>query len=194
LSQIFWKSRGLLNFVIFSIQVFGTENRVSKETASYEDKIRRSSSKPDSIQRYAPSHAGSNTSRSSSFNIPTQAVRERQRLPTSADSIQRRFKPPASTPPATQPYKPYNYLLNNRKDQSQILSHAPINGLNSNPINRNAYQRPPSTNAPKPKSRDSTPRNPTNYTRDQNPIKNFTDPNTGRKKVLHGFHYGLQQV
>lgn len=222
--------------------VFGSQNRVLQETASYEEKIRRNAAKQDSFTRF--STAGSNPG--SSYNIPTHYRKERQRLPTSADSIHRRFNKPA--PATTNSYQPYNYLLNNQKDQSKVLHHASINGLNTKAIDLTAYGgkngRPRTSseeiNAIKRASptkqihRSSSPmkradpyggssngkveyvprrtstyanekrENSNNdppgahhrindYTRIDYPTHNFKTPNTGRKKVLHGFHYGLQQ-
>ena len=182
-----------------------------KEKASYEDKIRKNinnKKEGDSVSRYP-----SASSQNSSFAIPTTAVRERQRIPTSADSVQRRFKQP---PPVTNNHQPYNYLNNNRRDQSKVLHHVPVNGLNSREsIDQNAYNRPPrrsAANAGK-KSPPSLPANatsqrqnqpsrqqqprqqkPTDYSRTNYPAHNFKTPTTGRKKVLHGFNYGPQNV
>ena len=186
--------------------MFGSENKVMKEKASYEDKIRRKDD--DSISRFP-----SASSQNSSFSIPTTAIRERQRIPTSADSIQRRFKQPA---PVTNNHKPYNYLSNNRRDQSQVLHHAPINGLNSKEsIDQDVYNRAPRQTAPpRPRKKSSAqspakvppqpvrqkpppamqqPQTPTDYARTNYPVHNFKTPRTGRKKTLHGFNY-LQNV
>eukprot|EP00111_Clytia_hemisphaerica_P023422 TCONS_00069001-protein len=170
---------------------FGSENRVMKERASYEDRIRRNTRKPDeSLSRVNPS-----VSRNSSFAIPTSAPKDRQRLPTNAESVHRRFKQPL---PSTNNHKPYNYLSNNRRDQSHLLNHAPIDGFNNNPINHMAYegdQRKRASPVAKRVPKQNPPANahvPTEYSRSNNPIHNFQTPNNG-KKVLHGFHYGLQK-
>lgn len=177
-----------------------------KEKASYEDKIQKKDR--DSVSRFP-----SASSQNSSFAIPTTAVRERQRIPTSADSIHRRFKQPA---PVTNNHQPYNYLNNNRRDKSQVLHHAPIDGLNSREtIDQNAYNRPSRQSAP-PRTRKRSPPSspakpppqpvrqkpppqmqqsqaPTDYARTNYPVHNFKTPRTGRKKTLHGFNY-LQNV
>lgn len=153
---------------VFSLQKFGSGNRVQKEKQFFENRFQRSTP-PSSMNKYPASGRQINPDR---FN--------------------RNYSPGISYD-----HKPYNYLLNDRKDPRASLSGgaATFNNFKTpKPINQNDYEANNYYQPPRIKTESANRQPPMNYTLSKPYYDVSGLPMAEKMQRINGFQYGVQQV